>query len=162
MPVDGEIGNNIVKALAGEGSINHKIIEQLMERGATLVKTEDPELIKKEYVLTRALVNGKSLASTMMATFQYRRQKDRLLRARDAYIAKRINENLSEGETGLCFLGAYHQLLPLLPGDIEVIALKDPEKVKEYYQKVTSNVSEEVLDKLGRYLVMPITVEIGE
>ena len=162
MPVDGEVGHNIVKSLANEDSINYKIIEQLMEKGAALVKTEDPELVKEEYFLTRKLIEEKSLAARAGAVFRYRRQKDRLLRARDAYIVKSIDENLKEGETGVCFLGAYHQLLPGLPNNIEVIALKDPQKVREYYQKLTSNKPEEQVNKLGRYLTMPITREAGE
>ena len=162
MPADGEVGTAIVKSLASEGSINHMIVEQLMEKGAVLVKTEDPELLKKEYYLTRELLKGKSLASSAGAIFRYRRQKDGLLRARDAYIAKRIDESLREGETGVCFLGAYHQLLPGLSKGIEVISLKDPEKVKVYYQKLTSNRASDDVAKLGRYLTMPITIETGE
>jgi hypothetical protein len=33
-----------------------------------------------------------------------------LLKARDAFIARRIAETLQEGETGVIFLGALHQL----------------------------------------------------
>ncbi len=115
MPVSGVVGKNIVQSLANEGSINHKIIEQLLDKGAELIQTEDPDPLKS------------------------------------------INESLEEGETGICFLGAYHQVLPHLPKDIEVITLKDPEKVRAYYQKLTSNQSEGEVDRLGSYLAAPIT-----
>jgi hypothetical protein len=159
---DGMVGKNIVKSLADKGSINHKIIEQLMEKGAELIKTEDPELLKEEYFLTRELIERKSLLGSLWALVRYRSQKDKLLKARDTYIVKRIDESLGEGETGVCFLGAYHQLLPNLPKDIEVITLKDPQKVREYYQKFMSKRWEKEVDDLGTYLMTPITIELGE
>ena len=162
MPVDGIVGEKIVQDLAGQGSINHKVIERLMEKGAKLVKTEDPELLKEEYFLTRELVNSKSFVGSVWTLFRYRWRKDRLLAARDAFIAKSINESLAEGETGICFLGAYHQMVSNLPEDIEVIALKNPDKVREYYQKLASNEREEEVNKLGAYLTMPIKLEAGE
>jgi hypothetical protein len=155
---DDGIGKIIVKSLADKGSINHKIIERLMEDGAKLIKTEDADLLKEEYFLTRKLVESTSLLGSLWALFRYRWRKDKLLKARDTYIIKRIDESLGEGEIGICFLGAYHQILPNLPKDIEVIALKDPKKVREYYQKFTSKKWEEA-DKLGAYLAAPIEIK---
>jgi uncharacterized protein YbaP (TraB family) len=54
---------------------------------------------------------------------RYRQQADRLLRARDAFIADRIAATLQEGETGLLFLGALHRLDGLRSGDIAVETL---------------------------------------
>jgi len=162
MPIGGTVGETIVKSLANEGSINYQIIEQLMEKGAELMKTEDPELLKEEYFLTRELIKRKSFLSSLLTLFRYRWRKDKLLKGRDTYIVKSINEGLEEGETGVCFLGAYHQILPNLPKDIEVITLKNPRKVRAYYQKVTSKKREEEVDKLGSYLTMPIEIKPGE
>ena len=162
MVANGVVGKNIVKSLADKGSINYKIIEQLMEKGAELIKTEDPELLKEEYFLTSELIKRKSILGSLGALFRYRWRKNTLLKARDTYIVKRINESLEEGETGVCFLGAYHQILPNLPKDIEVITLKNPRKVRAYYQKVTSKKREEEVDKLGSYLTMPIEIKLGE
>lgn len=156
MMVNGIIGKNIVRSLVNSGSINHKIIEQLMEGGAELVQTEDPELLKEEYFLTRELTERKSLMGSLGALFRYRWQKDKLLKARDTYISKRINQSLKDEEVGVCFLGAYHQILPCLSQDIEVVPLKDPERVKEYSQKFLSGKSGEEVDKLGHYLTTPI------
>lgn len=161
MPIDGEIGKNIVKSLAEKGSINHKIIEQLLEQGAELIRTEDPKALKAEYVLTKALLKRKSVPGTFWALLRYRWQKGRLLKARDTYIIKRINESLEDGEIGVCFLGAEHQIMANLPKDIEVIPLKDPEKVRAYHQKFTSKKWEEV-KKLGAYLTTPIKIKPGE
>ena len=160
MAGDGVVGKNMVKSLANDGSVNHKIVERLLEKGAELIKTEDPELIKEEYFLTRELTERKS--DSFRSLSRYKWQKDRLLKARDTYIIKRINESLEEGETGVCFLGAYHQIVPVLPEDIEVIALKDPEKVRAYSQKYTSKQWESEVSRLGRYLIMPIKTEAGE
>jgi hypothetical protein len=129
MPVEDAAGENIVKSLANNGSMNFKIIEQLMRKGAKLMRTEDPELLKEEYFLTQELTKSSSVVSRLDALSRYKARKDKLLKERDTYIAKRIDEGLKEGETGVCFLGANHQILSRLPKDIEVITPKDPEKV---------------------------------
>ena len=162
MPANGVLGKTIVKSLADSGSINHKIIDQLMEKGAELVKTEDPELLKEEYSLTKELTKRKPILATLWTLLRYRWRKDSLLKARDAYISKSVNENLEDGETGACFLGANHQLLANLPKDIEVTTLKDPEKVKEYSQRYTSKQWEGEVNKLAAYLVTPIEANLGE
>ncbi len=160
MVADGEVGKKIVQSLAKDGSINHQIIEQLLERGATLIKTEDAALLKEEYFLTKELAEKKS--DSFRCLSHYKEQKDRLLKARDGYISKRINESLEEGKTGVCFLGAYHQIIPTLARDIDVIALKDPEKVRAYAQKYISKQWEGEANRLGRYLIAPIQIEAGE
>jgi pheromone shutdown protein TraB len=43
-----------------------------------------------------------------------------LLDERDSYIARRINTTLGEGQTGLLFVGAAHQVEKKLPRDIMV------------------------------------------
>ena len=160
MPTDGEVGQKIVQSLAANGSINHQIIVQLVERGAKLIKTEDAALLKEEYFLTKELAEKKSDSFRCLA--HYKEQKDRLLKARDAYISKSINESLQEGETGVCFLGAEHRIAPNLVRDIDVVALKDPEKVRAYAQKYSSKQWEGEVDRLGRYLIAPIQREAGE
>lgn len=162
LAANGEIGKRIVKELANKGSINHRVIERLEKKGAKLVKTEDPELLKEEYFITRELIKKKSFLGGLLAYLRYKLRKDKLLRERDAYIVKRINESLEEGETGICFLGAYHQVLPDLAPDIMVITLKDPEKIKEYYQKFTTHIWEGEVNGLGRYLTTPIKIRLGK
>jgi hypothetical protein len=157
MAADGEVGLHIVKSLAQNGSINHQILEQLLAQGAKLVQTEDAALLKEEYFLTKELAEKKSDSFRCLA--YYKEQKDRLLKARDTYISKRINDSLKEGETGVCFLGAEHRILSSLGRDIEVIALKDPEKVSAYAQKYSSKQWEGEANRLGRYLIAPILTE---
>lgn len=162
MLTNGVEGKRIVRELAKKGSINHQIIEQLMEKGAQLVKTENPDLLKEEYFLTKELVKRRSFLGGLLAFLRYKWRKDRLLLERDAYILKRVNECLQEGETGICFLGAYHQVLPNLPKDINVITLKDPEKVKDYSQKFSTHIREGEVNSLGRYLTTPIKINLGQ
>lgn len=157
MLANGVVGRRIVKELGNKGrSVNYKIVEQLMKKGAELVKTEDPELLKEEYLLTRELIKRKSFLGGLFAYFRYKWRKDKLLAERDAYIIKRINECLQEGETGICFLGAYHQLLPNLPKDITVVTLKNPEKVRQYYQKFPISRWAGEVNDLARYLTKAI------
>lgn len=162
MPTDGEVAETIVKNLADKGSINYKIIAQLVEKGAILIQTEDPEAVKKEYLLAKELAKRKSLLGSLWAVVRYKQRKGKLLQVRDAYIIKSISESLAEGETGVCFLGAEHQILASLPQDIEVIALKDSQKVKEYHQKYMSRKWEEDVSRLGSYLTAPIQIKLGE
>lgn len=129
MPVEGLAGENIVKSMANNGSINYKIVEQLIDKGAKLIQTEDAELLKEEYFLTRDLTKSDPASISPQTLSHYKSRKDWLLKARDTYIARRIDESLKEGETGVCFLGASHQILSRLPKTIEVITLKDPKKV---------------------------------
>ncbi|HNY33468.1 MAG TPA: hypothetical protein PKK68_02315 [Methanothrix soehngenii] len=53
----------------------------------------------------------------------YGQVKDRLLLERDLFIARAIDATLPEGETGLLFIGAAHDVLSKLAGDIEVLSL---------------------------------------
>src|SRR5579859_1630178 len=75
MPADGTVGERIVKDVANQGSINYKIIEQLIEKGAVLVKTENPELLREEYDLHRELAKSQSLLGSLGALMKYRRRK---------------------------------------------------------------------------------------
>jgi len=162
MVINGAVGENIVRDLANSGSINYKIVEQLLARGAKLVKTEDSVLLREEYFLARKLAERKPLLITLQALLHYKWRKGKILKARDAYIVKSINKSLEADETGICFLGAYHQILPDLPKDIRVISLKDPQKVKAYSQKFMHKKWESEANQLGEYLITPIERKPGE
>lgn len=162
MATNGVVGQKIVADLAKKGSVNYKILKQLVEKGAILTKTEDPDLLKEEYFLTKDLVEKKSFLKSLSAYLRYRLRKNGLLAERDSYIAKRIDESLQEGETGICFLGAYHQIMQHLPQDFKVVYLKDPRKIKEYYQKLSSHSRDGEINRLGRWLIKPIKIPLGK
>lgn len=156
LPEGGETAQAIINKLAHAGSPNYKLLKILTKKGAQMQKTEDPELLKQEYQLTKDLAAKKNLMSTIFAFLKYKLRKTGLLGARDNYIAKQINQNLTEGEIGICFLGAYHDILSKLASDIKIILVKNPDKVKEYYKRLTNGETAGAINDLARYLIKPI------
>ncbi len=109
---------DIVREVAAKGSKNHRLLSQLVSRGAILMGTEDPELLLEECRLLNTTGEGTKPAA--------QQEPADLMRKRDAFIAKRITETLDGGETGLLFIGALHQVGKLLPADIQVTYLFPP------------------------------------
>lgn len=105
----------IVRQLAEAGSENHRLLLELVERGARLVGTEDPELLleERERFLEQkeALVRGESPAQTGY---------DRLLERRDEHIARTIDRTLKPDEVGMLFIGGSHRVAERVPEDIRV------------------------------------------
>jgi len=56
---------------------------------------------------------------------------------------------------GLLFMGAYHRVLDYLPADIAVERVKEPEKVRAYFQQLLKKGADTELERLARYLVSP-------
>jgi hypothetical protein len=107
----------LVERLASEGSLNHKLVKQLIDKGAILVGTESPDLLIKEYNLAIQALNGPM--STDQETLVNSQRKE-ILKQRDEFIAKRINQTLRPGEIGILFIGMLHNVIPLLDEDIKV------------------------------------------
>jgi hypothetical protein len=78
------------------------------------------------------MIRAKTTAEKIFGLFLYKLTKKTLLRQRDEYIAQRIDRALQEGETGILFIGAYHQIKPRLPRDIKIKEIKETRKIKEY------------------------------
>lgn len=156
MMINGTVGLDMVQNLASTGSMNYTIVDRLLARGARLVKTEDPQLLRQEYTLTRTLAARTSCVASLLALLRYKWQKRGLLRARDAYIARSIDSALGEHETGICFLGASHQVVARLPADIRVTFLKDPQKVQAYTRRSLQKKWEREAQRLAAYLIAPI------
>ncbi len=124
LPVCGQ-EEAIVRELSTQGSRNHQILAELIDRGATLVGTESPQLLIQEYELNRRIlgeVPGGSLPRSRAEAI--RDEAARLLESRDRFIAGRIAETLLPGETGLVFLGMLHSLQGRLPDDITMTVLR--------------------------------------
>ena len=156
---DGEMGIRIVEGGVKEGSKNYEIISGLLKRGATLVKTEDLSLVKKEYDSLSKIVCSKSSRGKIIASLRYKLIQNKLLKERDAFIAERIDKTLNDGETGILFIGAYHDVIPKVPRDIEVNEVKETGKLREY-QRLLSNPGrdERQFRRLTEYLVSPVTL----
>lgn len=114
----------IVKELAQKGNLNHSLLLMLVERGATLMGTEDPALLIREYrriqALARAGATGAALDPKVI-----RREGEELLRDRDLFIANRIDQTLQAGESGVLFIGLLHRVDALLQGKIEIQSFRD-------------------------------------
>lgn len=120
LPCAGELGERIVRDTAEKGSKNYQILRKLMDRGARIEATESPELLKEEYGHIKAILEAKTDRGKTEAGAGYDQVKDRLMEDRDAFIAQTIGTTLKDGETGLLFIGASHNVIPKIAKDIEV------------------------------------------
>jgi len=120
LPCAGALGERIVRETAAKGSRNYQIVQKLMDQGARIEATESPTLLRQEYDYIKAFMEAKSDVERREAEASYNSVKDKLLEERDAFIAGSIDTTLGDGETGLLFIGASHDVIPRLPKDIEV------------------------------------------
>lgn len=123
LPCSGELGERIVRETAEKGSKNYQILRKLLDRGAKIQATESPELLREEYCHIKAILEAKTDRERTEAGARYDQVKDRLIEDRDAFIAKTISTTLKDGETGLLFIGASHNVVSKIAKDIEVKSL---------------------------------------
>lgn len=158
---DGDMGQKIVEEGLESGSKNYEIVYKLIQGGAVLVKTEDFALVAKERDHLIELTKARTRIERLIAYLRYRLIKNQLLKKRDRFIADRINQTLSSGETGILFIGAYHNIIPMLDKDIQIKEIKEIEKIRDYQKAfLYSRKDRERFEALSRYLVSPI--DIGE
>lgn len=119
MPAGGELALRIVDETAKKGSKNYQIVKKMIERGARIEQTESEDLLLKEYNYIKEFASAEK-EKKEAAQREYEKVKDELLRKRDEFIARRIDEALKEREVGFLFIGARHNVKPLLAGDIKV------------------------------------------
>lgn len=153
MVANGEIGQKIVEEGLKSGSKNYEIVYKLIQRDAVLVKTEDFALVAKERDHLIELTKAKTSIEKLIAYLRYRLIKNQLLKKRDRFIADRVNQTLNNGETGILFIGAYHNIIPMLDKDIHVKEIKEIKKIRDY-QKVLlhGRKDRERLEALSEYL----------
>ena len=111
--------HQIVKDVAEMGSKNHSLLIELMDKGASLIGTENAVHLLEEYQYQQKEV-GKDEISDLDMTHHHADQSKRLLIQRDIFIANRINATLLAGETGVLFIGVAHNVDPYLASDIFV------------------------------------------
>jgi len=84
--------------------------------------TEAWELLKEEYRLAQeSLASQGGAATPAPSAVRSPAAGESILEQRDRFIARRINETLKEGETGILFLGMLHSVERHLSQDIQVI-----------------------------------------
>jgi len=155
---DGELGQKIIREGAKKGSRNYQIVLDLIKRGGEIRKTEDIALLKEEYGRILKLAQSKSLWEKTTAYIGYRFHRDKLMDKRDRFIARTINETLRKGETGILFMGAFHDVLTHLVKDVVVEEVKKCEKVRDYFKILISGGDEGRFNQLAKYLVSPVEV----
>jgi len=153
---DGEMGMRIVTQGVCDGSKNYEIIAELLENGAELVRTEDLTLVKREYDLLSRVIKANSMAERVSAAVEFKSVAKDLLSQRDSFIAQRIDQTLADGETGSLFIGAYHDVITRLPGDIIIKEVKETAQVREYHAMLTDlGRDDRRFQQLSEYLVEP-------
>jgi hypothetical protein len=159
MMADGVAGLRIVREGINQGSKNYEIVGRLLEKGAVLVKTEALTLVRQEYSYITKMTHARSVKEREVAALRYKLAQGRLLKQRDEFMAGRINETLAESETGILFIGAYHDVLDKLAPDIKVVQVKEVARVREYHSVlINTKRYDQQLRKLGEYLVSPVSL----
>ncbi len=155
MFVDGEIAMKIIGEGIKSGSKNSEIVSKLIDRGAILIKTEDFKMVKDEYDGLQSILKSKTNIKKLFLLLRYKISKPIFLIRRDKFIAGRIAETLGRNETGILFIGAYHNIMKRLPKDITVIELKEIAKIRKYQRAIQSDskIKTHQLERLIQYMV---------
>ena len=156
LPAGGELGMKIVLKAAGQGSLNYRIILDLLNRGAVLCQTEDPGLLRTEYELLNSLVQPAGHPKKQISRPQHKSRLERLTVERDKFVAGAIDTSLNEGETGVLFMGSFHDVLKRLPAGIQVKQLKDRGKVNAYFAILLRKEDTLKLKELSDYMACPL------
>jgi len=119
LPVSGH-ETEIVRELARSRSCNHEFLLALMQQGATLMGTESPDLLLREYGMLQQVLALDDHAEVTRLMAEQKDLRQELLQQRDQFIAERINATLGDGEIGLLFLGMLHAPERWLASDIQV------------------------------------------
>jgi len=159
LPVGGSVGKAVVEEAARRGSRNYLLLLDLIDRGAELRRTEDPELLRQEYdLLARETSTARPAGGERneQRTPPDPEERGLLLRERDDFIARRIDATLEDGKVGILFLGAEHQAAARLAPDIVVQPLKDPTLVRAYFHALLAPGHDKERARLASYLSAPI------
>jgi len=154
LAAEGALGMRIVEDAASMGSLNYQLVEKLVERGASIVKTEDASIVLKEVEGIKGIANARTLATKSWAVLKYERMKKRLLEERDRYIARTINSTLERN--GILFIGAFHDVISRLATDIVVKEVKARDQVAEYQKSFFRPRKQARAKELAAYLVAAI------
>lgn len=120
IPIGGEIGAKLVAMGAKDGIPNHQIVLSIIEHGGVLEKTESPALLKEEYEIIKAIVNAKTDMEREALSEKHKSRLYELTIERDRYIAQQIHESLKDGQYGMLFIGATHDVAQYIDKDIDL------------------------------------------
>ncbi|MFH1336645.1 MAG: hypothetical protein ABII96_09030 [Candidatus Zixiibacteriota bacterium] len=123
----------IASDLAKAGNENYQIVWELIQRGAKLMGTENPQLLLEEYNYIKDVAQIDALEEKEKAIKEYEKKAADILERRDQYIADRITMTLKDGEIGILFIGMRHRVDEKLPEEIGVSYLIYRLPFKENY-----------------------------
>lgn len=110
----------VEKIICEVKSPNYELLRFLKSKGAKVLGTEDPKLLKEEYQFISQIFTTQDETAKGKLRQAYGSQASDLLAKRDSYIANRINRTLDHGDLGVLFLGAAHKIESKLSKDIQV------------------------------------------
>ncbi|MBI4336267.1 MAG: hypothetical protein HY683_00360 [Chloroflexi bacterium] len=148
----GELGRRVVEEAARRGSRNYRLVLELLQRGAELRRTEEAALLLETHESVRRSLQRREGTDVG----RERLRQARLTEARDRSIAAAINSTLKDGEVGVLFIGADHNVPAHLPADIMVVALKDRHRVLAYFAGLLQGSDDEKLKEMARYLTSAV------
>ena len=157
---DGDLGKKIIEEGVRTGSKNYEIILNLLNRGAEIVSTEDMALLQEEYRYIRQIMKAKTSSQRRLTHKEYESRKSQLTVERDRFIAGTINETLDDGEVGLLFIGAYHDVVPHFAEDVAVEQLKEREQIKAYFDELMYGTDKRNFERLTSCLTSPVGVGV--
>ena len=112
-------------------------------------------MVKAEYDGLQSFLKSKNNIKKLFQLLRYKILKPFFLRRRDRFIIATIDETLGQNETGILFIGAYHNITRKLPKDIKVIELKEISKIRKYQKAIQSRskIKTNQLERLTEYIV---------
>jgi len=123
LSVGGRDALRIVTDMASQGSPNCKLVLELVGRGARLEQTEDPRLLRDRDRLLRDALAAPSLDNRVKARRLYEENERKLVAARDAYVAKRIDQAVEADGVAVLSVGPAHDVEKLVAADFHVTML---------------------------------------
>ena len=124
-----ELKDEIIKALKARKdfeSPNDRLLKELMEKGALIEGTESLELVGEFIGIFKEVASAATASEQQKILAGHALKVQSLLKARDEYIAKRIDATLPEGGQGILFIGEAHRIeeeLEKLPSTFQIIYL---------------------------------------
>lgn len=118
LPVGGDEG---VKALQGMNKSSHQVAVSRLERGASLDHLEDGELLAEFMDWSRCLSIGLQSPNVLNKVYDAYTE---VQKKRNEHVARRLDESLKEGESGILLMREGHQVQ--FASDIQVFYVSPP------------------------------------
>jgi hypothetical protein len=136
-------GDEGMKLIEKMNSKSYQIVKSKMEKGAELQATEDKDLATESTDWERCLMIGIMNEKVAERISEFYLEASR---KRYEHIAKRIDETLKEGETGLLFIKENHWVQ--FPSTIEVFNVYPPalDEIDRWFR----DQSQKLFDQMGR------------